>query len=188
MTDTSEHAVTPDERAQLDSARERYLRDNIDQAVKNFFDTCDWCASMVLLAAQYWNDEATDAVQALFVPSVLARPDLGAYFRHQSSWDDEVDDLNLAGVEQPADQSVSDWADSWRHLRWTLDARWDSNGETIPLFAAYCSENGSQDESDEENYRPYAVWQRGPDGHVTRTNVGVQRRPWLDGVTCEDDD
>jgi hypothetical protein len=148
--------------------RRAYVTEEVAPRVAVVFDEHPELRSVAMLVAQYWNDEADDAVHASFVFSVLDEPDLDAW---AEAHDD--DSVNAPGI------------DTWR--LWELlhlgasRLPWDSNGAAIPLFASVCPEGGSQDADPLSSYATYAVLRRVPGG-VDVEFVGEALRPWLDGV------
>lgn len=118
--------------------------------------------SVMMGVAQYWADEADDAVHAHCVASVRDTPlwphgcDIG--------WDDE-------------DRVRVDGEYCWECME---DFGWmpfDDNGSAIEGFEDYCTEDASQEEPEAHNHRPYAVARLGEDGEITVEVVGVVRRP-----------
>ncbi len=168
-------SLTDAEVAALDEKRLRYIKNTVMRGVRKVFFDHPEIHSATLMVSQYWDDEATDAVHATVVFSVLETPNLDAHFDAQT-WNDETDDwgtdtVNLAGTEL-------DFWSYWEALHW------DDNNEAIPLFAAFCVP-GSQDRSSLENCRPFCVFRRSDD-EVSIELVGTRYRPWLDGVNPED--
>lgn len=170
------HPLTAAEVAALDEKRLRYIKSTVMRGVRKVFFDHPSIRSATLLVSQYWDDEATDAVHATVVFSVLDTPNLDAHFDSQV-WDEETneygtDTLNLGDTE----------LDFWSY--WA-DLHWDDNNEAIPLFAAFCVP-GSQDRSSLENCRPYCIFRRDNDDEISIEVVGTRYRPWLDGVQPEE--
>lgn len=112
--------------------------------------------SVLLAVAQYWADEADDAVHLTALASKSAVPDFFA-----SEWDEEVRSDDTAGID-------------WRNR-----PSWDDNGESIRAFQAYCSEGGSQELPSSDQAEVFAIAQRTPSGPKL-TWLGRCQRPWLD--------
>lgn len=127
--------------------------------------------SIALLVAQYWDDEADDAVHGRFVCSELETPDIEAALKEDdedADYDDyDMDHVNLYSFT--------------RHDRPRVSAPWNSNAAGIPAFAAYCTEGGDQNSPPLDNYTLYALFFR--DGRVK--TVGSKVRPHLDGHPVE---
>lgn len=149
--------------------RQDFVRDEVLPRVEAVFDANPSLNSVAMLVAQYWNDEADDAVHVSFVFSVLDEPDLDAWNEA-----DDGDDVNTPGIDT--------WR-LWEEIHYgSSRLPWDANGAAIPLFASVCPEGGSQDGEQLTSYAPYALLRRTPTGVETEI-VGVATRPWLDGVT-----
>lgn len=68
-------SMTPEETAKL---REAWIRDGFVPTVASVFAKYPTLRSATMLVAQYWSDEAEDAVHYALVYSVLDTPDLDA--------------------------------------------------------------------------------------------------------------
>ena len=132
--------------------------------------------SAYMLVAQYWNDEADDAVHDRFLFSKLEKPDLEAAFKSiEFERDDDSDQVNLDGrSHEDIECEYYKLADS---ASW-----WDENDSAIPLFAAFCKEDCHQEMECGEAYTPIVLFQRNEDNSVKWTFIGEKLRPWLDGV------
>lgn len=119
--------------------------------------------------AQYYDDEANDAVHYQFVFSVLPVPDMLA--ADLANTGDGLDHVNHAGIDDKEALATQHFSDS----------EWESNAGAIAAFAAYCKEGGDQQGRFSDVYTPYAYFRRGPSG-LSIEIVGVPLRPWLDGV------
>ena len=111
--------------------------------------------SVGLLVAQYWDDEADDAV-----PRPLPEAALGRGDAHSN----ERDRVNLPSFSKKRSPPY-------------ISAPWGPNGGAIPTFAAYCTEGGDQCSPAKDTYALYAIFLR--DGRDK--TVGAQLRPHLDG-------
>ena len=173
--------------AELDARRLSYLDETVLVGVRDYFARHPQLRSACVLVAQYWNDEAYDAVHADIVLSVKETPDLDAHFR--SGWD------SLSGDTLPDLVNTPFEFDSFDLY---VKTRWDSNGDAIPLFQAFCAD-GSQEWPDEDNYRPYCIVRRdetaagGAPGKGVLVSgvfvevVGQLLRPQLDGIEPEEE-
>jgi hypothetical protein len=204
---------TPEEAAHL---RDQVMREQIVPVIRRAFDAHPTLQTATLLVAQYWNDEANDAVHCDLFFSELDTPDTAAaYAARRERYDDE----DMAWLTPaPAPSGWARWFPWLRkekppvivapetpprpalkgdrtNLPSGLDEselerefadhlRWDSNGEPISLFAAFCREDCHQEMDDGEAYSPYAIFRR-RNADVAVEIVGVMIRPWLDGVKPE---
>jgi len=173
------HAESMHTTEELNLQRAAYLESTVIKGLRKLFLQHPQLRSATLLVSQYWNDEASDAVHAQAVVSVLDTPDLDAYFAGQG-YDPDTDQERTDSINKPFDLN---WWDIYRATSW------GSNYEAIPLFAAFCAGGGSQEQSDEQNCRPYCVLRRNeaaPTGFDVEI-VGQMLRPHLDGVSSEEE-
>jgi uncharacterized protein (TIGR02996 family) len=129
--------------------------------------------SVILAVAQYWNDEADDAVHAEVHYSKRHTP----IWPHECPGPDRrgdratlADFCHWCGGEIPGHPDNPGWIP------------WDDNGSAIPAFETYCREGCHQDMSRGEAYLPYAVARRGGEVEI----VGRPVRPWSDRPQVED--
>ena len=165
--------------AELDAQRLAYLDHTVFKGVREFFKIHPQLQSATVMVAQYWNDEATDAVHTEVIVSVLQTPDLDAFFASQG-YDDASNDYLKDATNTPFEYDGFDLY---------MKTRWDSNGVAVPLFAAFCTASGSQENSVEENFRPYCILRRNDAalGGLSVQIVGQMLRPQLDGLTTEEE-
>jgi hypothetical protein len=159
--------------------------------------------SAVLFVGQFWADEAIDAVHGALCYSVTRNPDLAQYRARAQQLSSQLFD-SAEPVSEELDEDLYAY-DTWiegalaeGHLggAWDFDrrhdfrekyvylwkaARWDSNGDAIPLFAAFCEEGADQDQPTGVSHAPYCIFRREGVG-VTVEIVGVKVRPWMEGV------
>ncbi len=126
--------------------------------------------SAMLTVAQYWADEADDAVHATVVFSMRETP----FWPHRCSWEEDEDDAGGGPTLSPADLCSSCGDYGWPPF--------DENGDAITAFQSCCREDGSQDSAVAEAYLPYAVVRRGKDDTLETEIVGGPIRAWLDEV------
>ena len=124
--------------------------------------------SAMLTVAQYWADEADDAVHATVVFSTRETP----FWPHRCSWEEEDEDGGP--TLSPADQCSSCGDYGWPPF--------DENGDAIPAFQSCCREDASQESAVAEAYLPYAVVRRGKNDTLETEIVGGPIRAWLDEV------
>lgn len=208
----SDKKYTPAEAASL---RDRMIREQIVPVLRSAFEAHPTLQSATLLVAQYWCDEANDAVHCDLVFSELETPDTAAAFlARRRRYEDPEPQRSAGGASglarwfpwlrkpEPAVAAVQDAPRATapkgdltnlpsglddevleRDYTWKLD--WDSNGEPISLFAAFCLEDCHQEMEVGKAYSPYAIFRR-RNGDVAVEIVGVMIRPWLDGIKPEE--
>lgn len=150
------------------------------QIKDQLFDAYPALKSVGLYVAQYWDDEADDAVHGILVVSELPEPILKNAKGYLCDDINKInkDDVNLPTIKQ-FKQVMYTYSYDEYSVRSVLDfLNWDSNGQAIPLWAAWCPENGSQDASAQDNYALALTFYR--DG---TSRFASQLRPWLDGVS-----
>lgn len=172
-----EHLYTKKQAAQL---RQKIIEQAILPVVKKCFEKYPQIRSATLLVAQYWDDEATDAVHEHFVFSVLDTPDLEAAYKTEENYTE--DNINLPGLGKYC-YLVGDAREELDE-EGCHDYYWPNNWDAIPAFAAFCREGASQLMSTAEAYTPYAVFRRCGDD-IEIEVVGQMLRPWLDGIQPE---
>lgn len=137
--------------------------------------------------AQYWDDEANDAVHYY----------MQAGGDRNLSWEEAFDEKKNPLFADP------DW-EKMRKLKEAGKQFWDDtydltkgvvnelfgylyydNGEFIPAFACYTHEGGNQNNNTDGNYSPYIKAVRQEDGTITFSDVFEMQRPHLDGVRPE---
>jgi hypothetical protein len=172
-----EYLYTKEQAAEL---REKLIAKHIFSQVKAAFEKYERLNSATFLVAQYWADEANDAVHYTITFSVLPTPVIQLDVDTEEK---EYDRVNLP--ELPTDGEILDSLEvntgAGVNTRW-----WDSNGEAIPAFAAFCKEYASQEIMGWlDVYSPYAVFRRkGAD--IEPEIVGQMLRPWADGMRPEE--
>jgi hypothetical protein len=155
--------------------REKIIAHAIVPLVKSGFDKYPQLRSAMLLVAQYWDDEADDAVHYELIFSVLPTPVPNIELEDTDDYDYD-DSVNLP--ELPSSYEIYSAARS--QIEYS-EYYWQDNENAVATFAAYCKEGGSQDMGYLEAYTPYAVFRR-QEGDIEMEIVGTMLRPWLDGV------
>lgn len=133
-------------------ARRRHVREGLLPLVSRYFQDYKRLESAMLCVAQYWNDEADDAVHGTIIVSELFEPTLD-----RVSYDAEHDPNipNTSIEHEPGDKSSSAVG------LWEAGSYWDENMEAIPLWAAYAPEEGSQEfEYFKDCYLPAVMFYR----------------------------
>jgi hypothetical protein len=170
----TQHIYTKEEAVDL---RSKVINAEVLPTIKIVFDKYTHLQSAMLLVAQYWDDNASDAVHYTMIYSVLQTPLWGREFL-KTDYDDD-DPVNLPGL--PSLYEIDDYL--WEYFD-KLEGReyfWDDNGDAVPLFAAYCKEGCHQEMDYLEAYTPYAVFRR-KEEEIEIEVVGNMLRPWLDGL------
>lgn len=165
-----EHLYTKKQAAQL---RQKSIDGFIVPIVKANFNKYPQLKSAAILVAQYWNDEASDAVHQHIIYSVLDTPDFEAAARGEYG----KDTVNLPSLGRLEDRAYS-------VERNGEEVYWLENLDAIPAFAAFCKEGSHQCMDTFEAYTPYAVLRRQEDD-IDIEVVGKMLRPWLDGIKPE---
>ena len=154
--------------------REKIISSAIIPIINLYFSKYTQLQSAMLLLAQYWDDEAIDAVHYRLILSVLPTPvstiDYDCY---------DPDPVNLPGLPS-LDEIYDSLIEDLDKLE-SGEACWQDNGNTIPTFAAYCKEGSHQEMDCLEAYTPYAVFRRNQE-EIEIEVVGEMLRPWLDGI------
>jgi uncharacterized protein (TIGR02996 family) len=150
--------------------RRQYIRERILPIVSHHFNTYDRLQSAMLCVAQYWNDEADDAVHGSLIVSELFEPTLEGV-----GHGDDLPDPNVPNTRIDREYGESgSVVDLW-------GANWDNNTRSIPLWAAFAHEGGSQGyELLKEAYAPAAMFYRHGGYEIL-----PMCRPHLDGVRPE---
>lgn len=164
------YVMTPGE---AEMARRDAVRGQMLPLVANYFARYERLQSAALCVAQYWADEADDAVHGVLLVSELFEPSLAC-----NGYDDAKKDPNLPTTHIPA--QYGDGSSSVIHF-WGSGVHWDDNSGAIPLWAAYAPEEGHQEYAQySEVYAPAVLFYR----HGGYEFLPL-RRPQLDGVRPE---
>lgn len=175
-----EHLYT---KTQAEQLREKLIKNAIMPLVEANFNKNPQLNSATMLVAQYWDDEASDAVHQRLIYSVLDTPNIeAASIAQKDCTEDVINLLNLSSEYGELEDEVcfidvteiedEDEADSY----W-----WPDNFHAIPAFAAFCKEDCHQGMDTFEAYTPYAIFRR-RDDDIEIEVVGEMLRPWLDGI------
>jgi uncharacterized protein (TIGR02996 family) len=153
--------------------RREYLRKHLAPVVSDYFTTYERLQSAMLCVAQYWADEADDAVHGLLIVSELFEPTLDGVHEYEN---EPKADPNI-----PNTHIESEYGDGSSSAVGMGGARWHANGGAIPLWASFAPEEGSQEyEFYSEVYAPAVMFYRHGGYDILPT-----RRPHLDGVRPE---
>jgi uncharacterized protein (TIGR02996 family) len=166
----SGYCMSPGE---VEVARRRYIRMHLLPFVSHYFQTYPRLQSALLCVAQYWADEANDAVHGKLIVSELFEPTLegaSSGYGEEPMHDANVPNTRIEREYGEGGSAISLW-----------DAHWDDNSGAIPLWAAFAPEEGSQEyENLEEAYAPAVMFYR----HGGYDFLPMCR-PHLDGIRPE---
>lgn len=186
-------------------ARMNWLNEHFVPNCERTFQAYPQVRSIALCVAQYWNDEADDAVHSHYILSALDTPVLHEE-DEMERWEDipSADypyiDPNWAGVDL-GQRARCEWNyGGTPHVSYsrpslilemektfyqgTSWSSWDSNGAAIPMWAAWCKEGSNQEMSAYEAHNIAVIAQRDEDGEVT-LEFTPMLRPNLDGIRPE---
>jgi hypothetical protein len=168
-----EYLYTKQQAAQL---RQKLMDEYVIPLVRIGFRKYPQLRSATLLVAQYWNDEADDAVHDYFIFSVLDTPDLEAAAKAEEDYLEDTINMPRFGEDPYLAGDARDELEKEGYRCY-----WHDNGDAIPAFAAFCCEGAHQELSVAEAYTPYAILRRSNDD-ITVEIVGQMLRSWLDGI------
>ncbi len=162
---------------EVEMARRQYLRTHVLPVVSHYFTTYERLRSAMLCVAQYWADEADDAVHGALIVSELPEPTLEGV-----GYGDDEDDESGVDPNVPNTRINSDYGESSSVVDlWGTVGRWDDNSGAIPLWAAFAPEGGSQEHGRlSEAYAPAVIFYRHGGYEIL-----PRCRPHLDGVRPE---
>lgn len=149
--------------------RRQALNEDFIPYIKGVFAARPELKSALFGVAQYWADEADDAVHDCVIFSSRETP----LWPHDCRWDDE----------ERTPEDGSDVCSSCSSAVRGGDLRWmpfDDNGSAIVAFQSCCREDASQESSTARAYLPYAVGRRLESGDIDVEIVGGPIRAWLD--------
>jgi hypothetical protein len=152
--------------------RRQYIEKKLVPPLRTRFAQYPRLRSAALCFAQYWDDEANDAVHDLWFFSILETPDFKAAFQGDGF---EIDAFNLPGLPTHWQINRNDGKEEFPY---------EDNGLAIPLFAAYCREDCHQSMDYEEAYSLFAIFRKTGTG-IEIEFCGEMLRPWLEGVCPE---
>jgi uncharacterized protein (TIGR02996 family) len=160
---------------QSEVARRQYVRTKLLPAVATLFNTHERLQSAVLCVAQYWDDEADDAVHGRLVVSELLEPTLEGT---EPSGETSGADPNLPTTRIKLRDSETSSSEIWL---WDLQVDWPDNRGAIPLWAAFAPEGGTQNYNElKDCYAPAVMFYRHGGYEIL-----PMCRPHLDGVRPE---
>lgn len=199
MTDKIIRKFEPEEAA---LKRLEYIESVVIPPVRAAFTDFPELKSATLMVAQYWCDEAHDAVHSNLVYSLSDRPDVDkqrSELERAANGEDIHNDYESPENEYTAltyfveglevtrilgDRAalITSWESQQKYMLWQ---EWDSNNDAIPLFAAFCVEGGHQEGYELEFSTPCVILRRGENDTVTIEVLPDMPRPWMDGVRPE---
>jgi len=147
--------------------RQWSLEHEVRPTVEEVFAERPAVQSILLCVAQYWADEADDAVHGHLVFSSRATP----------RWPHRCDDT-YEGTRGDGDLCSScAWDSTPEGL--TTWVSWDDNGVAIRAWQALCAEGASQEDDPNTVYSPVVLARR-TGASFSLERVGALMRPWLD--------
>lgn len=127
--------------------------------------------SILLCVAQYWADEADDAVHGHLVFSSRTTPRWPHQCEDQYSGSAGDGDLCSSCAWDSTPEGLTTWV------------QWDDNGFAIRAWQALCTEGASQEDDPNTVYAPAVLARRSGDAFTMET-VGPVVRPWLELPTA----
>jgi len=159
---------------QTDVARREFLRTRLLPVIRGYFTKYPRLQSAMLCVAQYWSDEADDAVHGRVVVSELFEPTMEGV---EAYGDDAARDPNIPNTPF----KESEYHGGSCISLWGAGVPWDENNRAVPLWAAFAPEGGHQEYGAiSEVYAPAVMFYR----HGGYTILPMLR-PQLDGVRSE---
>lgn len=132
--------------------------------------------SVVYAVAQYWSDEAADAVHERMLLSLDRDPKWPEFLRPPLYGIE-----GLPGLAYDVEARITAQGGPGLFRLRCEFPKLEDNGSMITAFAAFCPEGCDQEMSTAESYVPYAIARRGAGGGVDLQIVGVLSRPeWED--------
>lgn len=118
-------------------ARRQYIRRHLLPGTARYFAASEHLRSAMLYVAQFFADEAEDAVYGVVILSEWSEPKLKgvAVDPDESYVDPNLPNIKIERGKRGVSSSAFD----------ILGPDWDSNGRAIPLWAAFASEDGTQE-------------------------------------------
>jgi uncharacterized protein (TIGR02996 family) len=159
-------------KGQAEMARRVMIRERLLPVVMRLFASHPTLQSAVLCVAQYWADEANDAVHPMLIVSEHLTPIIQGIH----DYDTWVRDPNIPNTKLKQQYSENT---SVIEL-YNSGFGWDDNNRAIPLWSAYAPEGGSQEADDLDAYAPAVMFYR----HGGYEFL-PQQRPHLDGIQSE---
>lgn len=130
---------------------------------------------VVVSLAQYWNDEANDAVHVSFIPSSVPFEFWEELFSSKNKFYSEDSENFSLPKSDGSTGYVSFYSLSRRAIGFNPQL---SNDETfISIFERYCKEGCGQDMRTQESYQPYLIVSRNGDDIKVR-DLGDLVRIW----------
>jgi uncharacterized protein (TIGR02996 family) len=153
---------------EAEMVRRQYVRAHLLPVVSRFFKNYELLQSAALCVAQYWCDEASDAVHGHLVVSELLEPTLSG------AGDNSSHDANLPNTHIPDRYTKK----SSSHVSFYENGvAWDDNSGAIPIWAGFAPEGGEEFGG---GYAPAVMFYR----HGGYEFLPMTR-PHLDGVQPE---
>lgn len=157
--------------------REAYLELRVRPLAQRLFQAAPEARSVLCCIAQFWDDEALDAVHELFVPCAVPGPPPWPECLRDNPFTDD------AGG--PDGSALSHWWIAIEEIAEGLPDL-DDNTTRVAAFASCIGTMATQDDDFAEAFRPYALARRLPGNLVDIRILGSVLRPeWEDRMTWE---
>lgn len=145
-----------------------------------FFEEEPEAQSLLYCIAQFWCDEALDAVHEELVPCQLRDPPPWPECLIDNPFVDAISWQNL-----PTEYEIERWAPTMCSLSREFHAL-DENSTMVTAFASRVPEATSQSLDLSRSYLPYAIARRAPGRGVELEVVGrIERPEWEDASSAE---
>lgn len=165
-----------------ENIRNELIKDIIIPEIKGTLKKNKVINSAIFMVAQYWNDEAGDAVHYQIIYSELDEPNLIAASRFEKK--DKHDKVNLPNIINEYNDYYCSLDSEKNNL--ILDERtfkyWPDNNDAIPAFACFCKEYCHQGMRTLEAYSPYALFKKINYDEISIKIIGKKVRSWIEGV------
>lgn len=135
----------------LKKFRDDYINNHFLKSAKNIFNDHEDVNSIVLCLAQYWDDEASDAVHAKLIPS--------SFTSSFSSWEDLFDPKKNIVLKSKKLEITKSYISKYSpFFTEKYELPYLDNDETmIQAFGSFCKEGSSQEDDHFDCFTPYAI-------------------------------
>ncbi len=176
---------------ETEKLRKAIVDAHIFPVVREVFDKYSKIETAILTFAQYWSDEADDAVYPSIIFSLDRNPD---FITHVKKLNESYFYERFGPDQSWKWQELVEGPEGFKVLGLTNDrldyhaphwAPWPGNKDAISAFSAYCHENIYGPGTYSYDEAVYGLIRRQSDKALSIEVVGEMIRPWLDGVMPE---